>query len=398
MPGSQPRADRCAVRGSQAPGQAPARTTPLRPQPAVLDRRRRLNSSSGFAPIEHILPIRQPRVDSEVCDCLRPCCRTRPSCSSTGCARRARHDHESGVGLDDSTIRRVRPSSTSCGSWGRWSWSPGAAAGRATSTAVRPLLRRISPRSKSRPPDRRKPDFVRRLRAASTRDRAAHLAWGEQKMEQLPPKRARTLSRALWPDAPIKSGRIWRPATSRSSGSAGLRFGVGSAATNKILIRVAGPSSDPDDDVLLGGKGAQSSRRPGCLQLPASTEALRVIAGSKQLGRIRHDILGVVPEYEQNGASGNGGSRAGSRRIAKVPIDDSILWPTCPRWSDWLFSSARAECRTRHRRRRVGSESGARGGRPARRRLRQAVKELLGDMVAGWQEFRDSIPVERRHP
>jgi hypothetical protein len=74
-----------------------------------------------------------------------------------------------------------------------------------------------------------------------------------------------------------------------------LRMGVGSATVRKILIRVAGPTADPDDDVLLEGKEIVSLEGVGCLERPPTPPAIRVIAGARQLGRLKHDILAVAP-------------------------------------------------------------------------------------------------------
>jgi hypothetical protein len=74
-----------------------------------------------------------------------------------------------------------------------------------------------------------------------------------------------------------------------------LRMGVGSATKRKILMRVAGPTADPDDDVLLEGKEVVSLDGVGCLEAAAAPPAGRVIDGTRQLGRLKHDILAVAP-------------------------------------------------------------------------------------------------------
>jgi hypothetical protein len=74
-----------------------------------------------------------------------------------------------------------------------------------------------------------------------------------------------------------------------------LRMGVGSATIKKILIRVAGPTADPDDDVLLEGKEVVSLEGVRCLEAPTTPPAIRVIAGARQLGRLKHDILAIAP-------------------------------------------------------------------------------------------------------
>ena len=74
-----------------------------------------------------------------------------------------------------------------------------------------------------------------------------------------------------------------------------LRTGVGSATSVKVLIRVQGPTADPDDDVLLEGKEVVNLDGVSCLEAPPTPPAIRVIAGARQLGRFKHDILAVGP-------------------------------------------------------------------------------------------------------
>jgi hypothetical protein len=64
----------------------------------------------------------------------------------------------------------------------------------------------------------------------------------------------------------------------------------------KILIRVQGPTLDPDDDELLEVKEITSLSGLRCLEDPPSPPVLRVIAGSRQLGRLEHNILAAGPD------------------------------------------------------------------------------------------------------
>ena len=73
-----------------------------------------------------------------------------------------------------------------------------------------------------------------------------------------------------------------------------LKIGLGSASSSKVLMRLRGPSSDPGDDVLLEAKAVRTLEGLGCLDLPAQT--FRIVAGSHQLGRLKHDILAAGPE------------------------------------------------------------------------------------------------------
>ncbi|HEU4935882.1 MAG TPA: DUF2252 family protein [Vicinamibacterales bacterium] len=77
-----------------------------------------------------------------------------------------------------------------------------------------------------------------------------------------------------------------------------LQMGIGSAAIRKILMRVRGPSDDPEDDELLEAKALRALKGLGCLEAPKSRPAFRVIVGSQQVGRLRHNILVAGPEED----------------------------------------------------------------------------------------------------
>jgi Uncharacterized protein conserved in bacteria (DUF2252) len=390
---------------SRAPGQAPARTTPLRPQPAVLDRatpelieRLRTDQYTYFRFVNRAWT-------AKVCDVFASVLPDAPIVQLHGDAHVEQYAVTSQAwGLDDFDDSARGPSLVDIV---RFLGSVELVARqRGWSRDLDRLFdrffegyRRGLEEPTAEPPE---PDFVRRLRAASTRDRAAHLAWGEQKMEPLPAAaRANAVAGlGLFARRAYKERPDLSPGYFAIQRLGWLRFGVGSAATNKILIRVAGPSSDPDDDVLLEAKEPSHLDGLGCLQLPASTEALRVIAGSKQLGRIRHDILGVVPEYERKWGVRKWWIKSWEPSYREVQIGDldSVADLSALVYDSALqLGSGRVRDPSPEKAASVRKAELAAVGR-LEGRLRQSVKELLGDMVAGWQEFRDSIPVERRHP
>jgi hypothetical protein len=83
-----------------------------------------------------------------------------------------------------------------------------------------------------------------------------------------------------------------------------LRIGVGSAAIRKVLIRVQGPSEDPEDDVLIEAKEVANLDGLACLEDSTTPQAIRVIAGTRQLGRLQHDILAAGPTLLVPAAAG----------------------------------------------------------------------------------------------
>jgi len=142
------------------------------------------------------------------------------------------------------------------------------------------------------------PDIVGRLRTAAPATRAALLAWGESKMQPLADASMKAVAGGMEafaqimlrerPDLGTDYFRIIRAGSVQS--------GVGSAVTLKIMIRVRGPSDDPADDELLESKKIGDLGGLSCLKTPMVNPTLRIIDGSKQLGRLKHNILAAGPE------------------------------------------------------------------------------------------------------
>ena len=142
------------------------------------------------------------------------------------------------------------------------------------------------------------PDIVRRLRPAAPATRAALLTWGESKMQPLTDASMKAVAAAMEVFAQVML--LERPDLGREyfrlvrAGS--IQSGVGSAVTPKIMIRVRGPSDDPADDELLESKKIGDLGGLSCLKTPMVNPTLRIIDGSKQLGRLKHNILAAGPE------------------------------------------------------------------------------------------------------
>jgi hypothetical protein len=145
-----------------------------------------------------------------------------------------------------------------------------------------------------RPPE---PDLVRQLRKQAPVTRAAYLAWGEQQMQPMADAAMKSVL-----DGMVVFERLVR--SERPDIAAGyfaviragwLRLGVGSAATRKVLIRVQGPTIAREDDELIEAKEVANLDGVGCLENARTPQALRVVDGTRQLGRLKHNILAVGP-------------------------------------------------------------------------------------------------------
>jgi len=151
------------------------------------------------------------------------------------------------------------------------------------------------------------PAVVQRLRPERARSAAAFIAFAESVMIPFD-KRDRAaidasirrfdrLLRSVNPNLPARYLRIKR--------GGWVRVGVGSALTPKVLLRVEGSGPSPDDDVIIEGKQLSDLRGVSCLEIPKTAEAFRVISGTEQIGRLKHEVLAVVPRLPAAPAAGS---------------------------------------------------------------------------------------------
>jgi hypothetical protein len=172
------------------------------------------------------------------------------------------------------------------------------------------------------PPD---PAVVIRLRQRPRRDAAGFLQWADSLMLPLTDEVERLLpavetaideyARRVRPGLPRDYFRVKR--------SGYLRLGVGSALTTKVLFRVEGATAADDDDVVIEAKRAGSLRGISCLTVPSSGEAVRVVAGTRQIGRLQNEVLMVLPRIGTAGF-GTWWVRSWSPSYAEVDVDDYL--------------------------------------------------------------------------
>ena len=142
------------------------------------------------------------------------------------------------------------------------------------------------------------PDIVGRLRAQAPATRPALLAWGETRMKPLADVTMKTLVAAIdaFARVVLRERPDLTPEYFRVVRAGWFQGGVGSAVSPKIMVRVQGPSDDPADDELLELKKIGDLSDLSCLKTPAVQPTLRIIDGSKQLGRLKHNIMAAGPE------------------------------------------------------------------------------------------------------
>jgi hypothetical protein len=142
------------------------------------------------------------------------------------------------------------------------------------------------------------PDVVRQLRTQAPSTREAFLAWGETKMKPLADVTIKPLIAAVEAFARVvlRERPDLTPEYFRVVRAGWFQGGVGSAVSPKIMVRVQGPSDNPADDDLLELKKIEDLHGIGCLKTPTVQPTLRIIDGSKQLGRLKYGIVAAGPE------------------------------------------------------------------------------------------------------
>jgi hypothetical protein len=142
------------------------------------------------------------------------------------------------------------------------------------------------------------PRVVTRLRSAARRDPAAFLEWAESIMlpvsAQLVEEARQSLELVVPRMAAIRPGFTREQFAIKKIGT--IRLGIGSLLTVKLLMRVEGPSAAAGDDLILESKELSDLTGVSCLYVPSVGESVRVIDGAEQIGRLRHDVLSVVPK------------------------------------------------------------------------------------------------------
>jgi hypothetical protein len=154
------------------------------------------------------------------------------------------------------------------------------------------------------------PDIVLWLRADAKvpATRASLLTWGESKMQPMADVTMKNLLAGVEAFAAIlrREHPEFGPGYFRVVRTGWLNIGIGSSVNPKILVRVQGPTDDPADDELIEIKKIAEFDGLGCLETPALQPTLRIIDGSKQIGRLKRKMLAAGPELVIPGLAARG--------------------------------------------------------------------------------------------
>jgi hypothetical protein len=243
----------------------------------------------------------------------------------------------------------------------------------------------------------RAPGVVERLRVKSVQTPAAFLASSERRMEAVLPQVEPQARKAL--ELVAVEATSMPPGYFTLKRIGALQMGVGSYTTPKFLMRVEGPTLAPDDDVILEAKEVSDLGGVTCITTPDDGKAVRVITGSRQIGRLRHEVLSVIPDLRSDAPPRREyWLRSWDRTYAEVRIPNL----RSNRDLEELAHDAGAQ---------LGSASLSPASTPAavreqelatiarlEPRIREVAAELTRDMRVAWEQFRvaSSPPVSTK--
>jgi hypothetical protein len=149
------------------------------------------------------------------------------------------------------------------------------------------------------PVQRKQPPIVARLRTRLGAEPEAWLEWANSLMRPLAPAdeakvrrewgRFVALMRETTPARPESFYRIARLGS--------VEIGLGSALERKMLIRIAGPTDDPRDDVILEARNHSLPEYRGCVWRPTGG-SLNVFLLTSLLDHQLPKVFGVLPNPE----------------------------------------------------------------------------------------------------
>jgi len=146
-----------------------------------------------------------------------------------------------------------------------------------------------------RPVARVEPALVRRVRAPQ--DRQRWFEWAEGLLQPLSIEEQRLLAtgwarflalmEATAPERPESFYRIVRAGI--------VRIGIGSGLEPKTLIRIAGPTDAPDDDLILEGRITTPPDPRDCISRPATGGSLHALMFTALLSQRLPEVFGFFP-------------------------------------------------------------------------------------------------------
>ncbi len=240
------------------------------------------------------------------------------------------------------------------------------------------------------PVQRQEPAIVARMRSRLGPEPEAWLQWAESLMQPLSPaddQRVRrewfrfvALMRETTPERPESFYRISRMGR--------VEIGLGSALEQKLLIRIAGPSDNPLDDLILEARTHSLPEFRGCVWRPTGG-SLNVFMLTSLLDHPLPSVFGVLPNPEGDELpeiwvqSWERGYRELSLSDLHGQADlNALATDAGTQLAGHFWTTTPEALRGYHR------FTQLRAFELAERRARDLARTLAGEIVANWNRFR----------
>jgi hypothetical protein len=142
------------------------------------------------------------------------------------------------------------------------------------------------------------PELARALRSRFRADRRSFLEWAATVIEPVTREQRREIEAALVPcfRRMMESGRSEASSLDYYDvvTMGRLRLGIGSALDEKYLIRVQGPSPDPEDDVILELKEVRDLSGIPCIDGSSRVDPFRILVGQARIAYAPYEHLGYL--------------------------------------------------------------------------------------------------------
>lgn len=241
------------------------------------------------------------------------------------------------------------------------------------------------------PVQRHEPPIVARLRARVGSEPEAWLQWAEGLMQPLAPaaeerfrrewRRFVALMRETSPERPERFYTIRRLGR--------IEIGLGSALERKLLIRIAGPTRDPLDDMILEARTHSLPEYRGCVWRPTGG-SLNVFMLTSLLDHPLPKVFGILPNPagDQLPELWVQSWERGYRELSLSDIRDqadlnALATDAGLQLAGYFWSTTPEALRGYHR------FTQLRAFELAEERARDLARSLAEEVVAAWEGFRE---------
>ncbi|RMF56494.1 MAG: DUF2252 domain-containing protein [Calditrichaeota bacterium] len=140
------------------------------------------------------------------------------------------------------------------------------------------------------------PAIVSRLRAKFKYDRSAYFQWVKSILDPMPEEESKALTEAMRPYVKqmIAENPRLKPSFFKVVETGYLRMGIGSALDLKYLVRVAGKTGSPNDDVVLEVKQVRDLSGIDCIRVAQKGDPFRVLIGQARIAYQPYKFLGYI--------------------------------------------------------------------------------------------------------